>query len=44
MTIFVLKSVKSEVDRKKELFYKRVENRKEQVLALMHELETENLL
>jgi hypothetical protein len=32
------------VDLKKELFYKRVENRKAQVFALMKELESENLL
>jgi hypothetical protein len=44
MSILVLRNVKKEVDMKKDLFYRRVENKKEQILALMEELEQENLL
>lgn len=44
LSVIVLRGVKKEVDLKKELFYKRVENRKAQVFALMKELESENLL
>ena len=39
MTVIVLKNVKHEVDVKKDMFYRRVENKKEQIFALMHELE-----
>jgi hypothetical protein len=42
--VLVLKGVKKEVDLKKDLFYKRVENKKEQVFALLQELESDNLL
>ena len=38
LSILVLKRVKNEVDLKKDLFYRRVENKKAQVLALMKEL------
>lgn len=37
----MLKEIKKEVENKKLLFYKRMEIRKEQILALMKELEAE---
>ena len=37
----MLKEIKKEVENKKLLFYKRMEMRKEQILALMKELEAE---
>jgi hypothetical protein len=42
--VIVLRGVKNEVDRKKDLFYKRVENKKAQIFALLQELEQDNLL
>lgn len=38
LSVIVLRGVKEEVDLKKDLFYKRVENRKAQIFALMKEL------
>jgi hypothetical protein len=44
LSVIVLRGVKNEVDRKKDLFYKRVENKKAQIFALLQELEQDNLL
>jgi hypothetical protein len=39
--VLVLREVKKEVQDRKDFFYKRIERRKEQVLAMLQELETE---